>query len=1272
MSYTTLIRAIHLQNWAGTSMARQKLPALVRRLVHATIDNPCLVQFPADEGTGRRGWDGTIENCAGNAWVPADTSVWEMGTDQKPEQKANDDYRKRTDKPGNTNPAATTFVFVTPRKWEGKTEWREARRTEGVWRDVFAWDSADLEEWLERAPAVDLWLARLLDKLPPAGVRDPLGRWKHLASISVPPLTPEVFLAGRHETVSALRDALVGPPQEFAVAATSAQELADFTCAVFEKGDEEEQDAAAARALVVTNAEAWSQLVASHANRLFLIPGDHLTPDARMVAEAVNAGHSVLTTRPYTYLRAGIQTPRLPRAPQHELQQALEAAGFDEGRAMRLAHESAGSLTILVRLSSRFAGQAVPIWAQPDAANPLLPLVLLGAWVEDNAEDRRCVERLSGQSYEDLQQHMRYWQGQPDGPLRLTTGICTFASREESWQHLAPLLTRDLLDRFAPLVLEVLGEDDPRFTMPVEDRHMAGIWRKEPRRSHQLRAGVAETLALLGARGENVPHGSPQGSAWRANRAVEALLGGEAGARPERWFSLSHLLPTLAEAAPDGFLDALTADLDREQPCVAALFPAKTDASDPWFSSSNYTGLLWALQRMGWSEELMPRVAMTLAALVRRNFHCKSSPVPGSILHDLFSLWCPHTDTSEAERCEVLDLIVTREPLVAWKLLLGLIPSHSGFIMGGSKPEWRSWGTRTPAPITNVDLWRQIDWVSQRLIDLTQGAPQRWIELLDESRKLSPLLWNAVLGWLRSLDARAMDADMRLELWTTLRRLVSEHRFYHDAKWAFSSELVDELAKEEARLAPEDPSRRYRWLFDGAADDCFGDMATPREERQSMVTAAKRQAVGAIFAAGGLKKLIALAETAGFPGHIGSTLLECDLPVDPSDMLPACLIDERPGVRVFARCYAIDLRVKSPLGPSVLPLETWPDEAVAEAMACLPFSFSTWEEIRRRRPGAEALYWQKAFIWGGDLDAQGLSEALTMLRLHGRVLEAADLLASSLHRSFTPDWQLVADLIEEVLRKVQDMDPPYRWNIVSIHDLCEMVRYVQDAPGADPSRVAALEWNFLPLGHHSSFWPKHLHGELAANPKFFVEVLTHLFKPRSQRDTAEKPSETERSRALFHVCYELLNSWTQLPGTQPDGTIDLAKLQTWVDEVRQLCAEVDRAEIGDSKLGELLSCAPGEPDGSWPCIPVREILEAIRTEELLRGFKLGIFNSRGIISKTLNEGGEQERTLSARYRAHADRCRTRWPYTARALRDLADSYEKSARSEDERADGRDR
>jgi hypothetical protein len=106
------------------------------------------------------------------------------------------------------------------------------------------------------------------------------------------------------------------------------------------------------------------------------------------------------------------------------------------------------------------------------------------------------------------------------------------------------------------------------------------------------------------------------------------------------------------------------------------------------------------------------------------------------------------------------------------------------------------------------------------------------------------------------------------------------------------------------------------------------------------------------------------------------------------------------------------------------------------------------------------------------------------------------------------------------------------------------------------------------------------------------------------------------------------------------------------------------------KIGVQLSYAPADPDGSWPCKTVREVFEMVTTDEIVRGFEQGRYNQRGVTTRGLKDGGEQERELVKKYVAYAEKCKIMWPRTALALRRIAEGYERRARIYDEQAEAR--
>jgi hypothetical protein len=215
----------------------------------------------------------------------------------------------------------------------------------------------------------------------------------------------------------------------------------------------------------------------------------------------------------------------------------------------------------------------------------------------------------------------------------------------------------------------------------------------------------------------------------------------------------------------------------------------------------------------------------------------------------------------------------------------------------------------------------------------------------------------------------------------------------------------------------------------------------------------------------------------------------------------------------------------------------------------------------------------------------------------------------------------------------------------------------------DLDRLAMLEWAYLGLldGHPAS--PSTLHGKLKDDPGFFVDVLGLAFRSKNQPlEGSEVVSEEASQRA--QNAYRLLRSWHEVPGAGDGQTVDEKPLLAWVQKARSMAEDRGLLEICDSRMGEVFAYAPAESDGSWPCVPVRDALEEIGSDEVFEGFSVGIYNKRGVFSKTLKEGGAQERALAEMYRKYADASKFEWTKTAATLRRIAESYEEHARRED--------
>ena len=114
------IKARQIEDWAGRIDARSHFPVLIRKLVYSSGNDLVRVDFPGYDNSQRQGSDGFVESSNATPWIPEGRTYWELGTNQAPAIKAENDYASRLISVDPEERADGTFIFVTPRNWPGK------------------------------------------------------------------------------------------------------------------------------------------------------------------------------------------------------------------------------------------------------------------------------------------------------------------------------------------------------------------------------------------------------------------------------------------------------------------------------------------------------------------------------------------------------------------------------------------------------------------------------------------------------------------------------------------------------------------------------------------------------------------------------------------------------------------------------------------------------------------------------------------------------------------------------------------------------------------------------------------------------------------------------------------------------------------------------------------------------------------------------------------------------------------------------------------------
>ena len=642
------VTAQDLQLWAGRLDCESTLPELVRRLVHATIAAPDRVAFPSGESVQTGGWDGIVQVQTGNEYVPDGWSGWELSKRGDIKAKADEDYDKRTLDPESFDPAKTAFVFVTPRRWNAKEDWVTKKKATGAWRDVRAYDADDLEQWLELAPAVGAWLARVLRKYP-AGVLSIDDYWTEYSVATNPPFTPAMVLAGRQADAERARQWLQQGAGTLFVAADSPREAFGVIAASIPGLALEAQAHLRSRFLLADDPTVLRELITT-ANNLII---GWLAADTSSVGLAIHQGHRVILPTREDQQRG--ETITVSRPDHDALSKALTDAGITEERAKVLIREAGRSITVLHRQLD--TAPTPPEWAKPAVAHDLIPSLLASAWDEQRTGDQAVLAQIAGTDYAHVAATMARWSHVPDAPVQQTGTVWTMRAPRDAWLLLNAYLTKNDIDRLKTAATSVFGLDDPSLDLPPEERWLANIKGKELPNSPWLRKGLAQSLVLIsltptiaGYRGADI-----------AASIVRDLLQGDW----RRWYAITPVLPHLAEAAPTTFLLALEQELTRDPQGFDNRF-----AKQGPMHGDHATGLLWALELLAWYPEHLTRVTLLLARLGREHKH------PKEILRAIFLAWLPQTGATVQERTAALGVLLQREPPIGWELLMGLWPQH--------------------------------------------------------------------------------------------------------------------------------------------------------------------------------------------------------------------------------------------------------------------------------------------------------------------------------------------------------------------------------------------------------------------------------------------------------------------------------------------------------------------------------------------------------------------------------------------------------------------
>ena len=1270
-------KARDIEAWAANIETRPRLAVLLRTLVNSTANGIAAIDFPGNDDAERPGWDGYVEANEASPWTPSGKSGWEFGVNADINKKANSDYATRVEKLKSEERAQLSFVFVTPRAWSGKEAWLKAKRVEGKWKAVYAFDASDLEQWLEQSIPGQAWLADEL-KLDTNGVYSLDACWRRFKADSEPPLNEALFDEAVAGAVLAATTRLKADDKRpLIVTADSTHEALAFLHCLF--GPEQSELLALRDCVVVFTKPGPLSKLASKAAP-FIAVAAHRDVEKELAPLAKDLRSFVVYPR-----NAVTSDPDIVLQPlSHEaFEKALGAMGLNRDEIARRAHESARSITVLRRRLSRREAVANPDWAtNVELAGTLAPFMLAGAWRSTNPADQAVLSALAGEvDYPTLERRLLTLHQLDDAPVWSLGEFRGVISKTDALFAIARSITRDDLDRFFKVANRVLGEDDPSLDLAPEERWAASIHGKTRQISSALRDGIAESLVLLGVHGNMLLRtrtGVPVEA--RVKRMIEELLTPLTARKLE---AQSNDLPLYAEAAPDEFLDIIEDDLRSVSPeTIALMRPSSTGI---FGGGCPRTGLLWALEGLAWSREHLPRVVLILARLSQPVIDDNWANKPSGSLSAIFHHWMPQTSVDLEERKRALDLVIKRFPKIGWAVAIEQFSDRLSTGHYSHKPRWRGEGSGKGEPLTNRAeirdfvlhaLDRALDWPGDYNRDML-GDLVSALGALDAKRQQA--VWLLVETWGESAsdeDKAWLREKIRV---STLTRRAQRRRGVR------ASETIELARHAIETLTPKDVRLRHQWLFqkhwvDESADELEEEIDF--RKRDVRIMELRKAALRDVLAERGVVGVIALAEGGEAANVVGWHLAKVRSPDELADDLIAILARND---------FSASLALKQMTDGALSSLEGKEQSAVLERLAAsipdttaswmlqlFPFRQTTWDLVAKRGPEIEAAYWREVYpTWSRQTQAE-FSAAIDKLIAIKRPRAAFNLLHLDMEQV---EPRQLFELMSAIVFKSEDEKGSFQLDQHDIARAFEILNQnVASSKGGVPGQgavseteMAALELQYLEaLDRGGRKRLSNLERHIEKNPELFVQAVAFAFK---RDDDGEDPPElrvddAEERSARAASAWRMLQSLQRIPGRDRQGTLDAEAIEVWVEKVRAGCKDLARSKVGDSCIGKLFSAAPADEDGVWPIKPVRDALEAVATTPMSEGVVVGLMNARGVHWR--GEGGDQERELAEQYEGYAEALRYTHPRVARMMGELAANYRNDAHWHDSEADVRKR
>lgn len=730
------------------------------------------------------------------------------------------------------------------------------------------------------------------------------------------------------------------------------------------------------------------------------------------------------------------------------------------------------------------------------------------------------------------------------------------------------------------------------------------------------------------------------------------------------WLTYTHenVIPLIAEASPDAFLQYIENDLKKKDSLMMKLFiPIKKKGFFGVEWEANYSNVLFALEMIAWMPEYMMRVCRILAQLSPIINESNYVNKPINSLMEIFRVWYPMTTVGTPERCKALRSLYRHYPEVTtdlcfkiaenWRYQYGNLPTRVS--------RWRLKEINLNSAVTYEEEFQELRTVCDIIVNHAALSIEQAIKVL--SLALDIRLTKELRGKLRNYLVRRQNIlKSNNSFYQELKGKINRFRSIPNARWQIPNEELVEFENLLESITPENLLDRLAFFFDGNIHE-IPEIRTIKDFDLQITAIQKlrKEVAAQILSAIGIDGVLKYAERLEHPEYLMQGLGSCESAVDVfNDVYKYVRVnDGRPTyLKTFFNSYASADRKDF-----LQCVKVWHDDSfVWYPISGIYPDDDLWGFVDSFNDQQQLDFWRHAYA--GNIPPERIEYLLDNYQKAGNTDQMISIIFHIIHHEdhYQLDYDLIVNRMHFAMSRMnRDVLRSRDYEIDCI------LKWIEKHPDTTDADIMKLELPYI-IVYDEGIKEWRAYHIIVNSPQYMFELLDNAFYSENH-EIKEKELKFRKEHAeqagMSEFCGRFLLNISTTPCTEEDGTIDEVRLKDFITQFQEKAEAKGKLAMANHLIGQLLGNNPGCIHGEPP-VAIWELIEELDNAEVNDSFHSKIYNRLGSTVRGPFDGGKIEWNRFERFSKTAKRLRTEYLVIASIYEDLAKMYSKEAKHQD--------